>query len=170
MRVSALLDLLTGFRDTYATGDVPDLCDPLHRALFNTYRSFTFPAQVPIRPRPHADERGELVECLRAAGGAGQVFTSTTRPGFTRGEHFHRRKVERFVVLAGTADIALRRLFDDEIVTFAVSGAEPALVDMPTLWAHAITNTGSSDLVTLFWADELFDPDRPDTYPEKVHA
>jgi UDP-2-acetamido-2,6-beta-L-arabino-hexul-4-ose reductase len=169
MTVSALLDLLTGFRDAYAEGEVPDRSDPLHRALFNTYRSFTFPAAFPIRPKPRADERGELVECLRSAGGEGQVFSSTTRPGHTRGDHFHLRKLERFVVLSGTADITLRRLFDDEIVTFAVSGAEPALVDMPTMWAHAITNTGPSDLITLFWADELFDPDRPDTYPEKVH-
>ena len=96
------------------------------------------------------------------------MFSSTTRPGHTRGEHFHLRKIERFVVLAGTGEIALRRLFDDQVVTFNVSGTEPAIVDMPTMWAHAITNTGSADLTTLFWADELFDPDRSDTYPEKV--
>jgi UDP-2-acetamido-2,6-beta-L-arabino-hexul-4-ose reductase len=168
MSVSALLSLLTHFHDTYANGDIPDLSDPLHRALFNTYRSFTFPARFPIRLHSRADERGALVECVRAHGGAGQVFSSTTRPGYTRGEHFHLRKVERFVVLAGTAEITLRRLFDDQVVTFTVSGAEPAIVDMPTMWAHAITNTGPADLSTLFWADELFDADRSDTYPEKV--
>ena len=168
--VSALRDLLTGFRATYATGEIPDLAAPLHRALFNTYRSFTFPAHFPIRPAPHADDRGVLFECLRAGGGPAQVFCSTTRPGHTRGEHFHLRKVERFLVLSGTAEIALRRLFDDEIVRFEVSGSAPAIVDMPTMWAHSITNTGRDELTTLFWADELLDPDRPDTYPEAVHA
>jgi UDP-2-acetamido-2,6-beta-L-arabino-hexul-4-ose reductase len=170
MTVSALLDLLTGFRDTYATGEIPDLTDPLHRALFNTYRSFAFPALFPLRPAPHRDERGTLFECLRAHGGPAQVFCSTTRPGHTRGEHFHLRKIERFLVLHGTAEIALRRLFDDEIVRFEVSGAEPAIVDMPTMWAHSITNTGAGELTTLFWADELLDPDRPDTYREAVHV
>jgi UDP-2-acetamido-2,6-beta-L-arabino-hexul-4-ose reductase len=170
MTVSALRDLLTGFHDRYATGEIPDLADPLHRALFNTYRSFTFPAHFPIRPAPHSDERGTLFECLRAGGGPAQVFCSTTRPGHTRGQHFHLRKIERFLVLHGSAEIALRRLFDDEIVRFDVSGAEPAIVDMPTMWAHSVTNIGTIELTTLFWADELLDPARPDTYPEPVHS
>lgn len=168
MRVSALRDLLVDFSDRYATGEIPDLTDPLHRALFNTYRSFTFPAHFPVRPAPHDDERGRLFECLRAHGGPAQVFCSTTRPGRTRGQHFHLRKIERFLVLHGSAEIALRRLFDDEIVRFAVSGADPAIVDMPTLWAHSITNIGPDELTTLFWADELLDPAHPDTYPEPV--
>jgi UDP-2-acetamido-2,6-beta-L-arabino-hexul-4-ose reductase len=169
MAVSALRDLLSGFHDCYATGEIPDLTDPLHRALFNTYRSFTFPAHFPIRPEAHGDERGTLFECLRAHGGPAQVFCSTTRPGHSRGQHFHLRKVERFLVLQGSAEIALRRMFDDKIVRIPVSGAEPAIVDMPTMWAHSITNTGTTELTTLFWADELLDPSSPDTYPEPVH-
>jgi UDP-2-acetamido-2,6-beta-L-arabino-hexul-4-ose reductase len=166
--VTALRDLLTGFHTCYATGEIPVLSDPLHRALFNTYRSFTFPAHYPIRPAPHRDERGTLFECVRAHDGPAQVFCSTTRPGQTRGQHFHLRKIERFLVLQGSGEIALRRLFDDEIVRFAVNGAEPAIIDMPTMWAHSITNTGTAELTTLFWADELLDPARPDTYPERV--
>jgi UDP-2-acetamido-2,6-beta-L-arabino-hexul-4-ose reductase len=166
--VSALLHRLTEIRDVYATGEIPDLTDPFDQALFNTYRSFAFPANLPFRPPVHADERGDLFECVRVGGGQGQVFCSTTRPGQVRGEHFHRRKVERFVVVGGTAVIALRRLFDDRVVRFEVSGEEPAVVDMPTLWAHSITNTGSSELTTLFWASELHDPEHTDTYPEAV--
>jgi UDP-2-acetamido-2,6-beta-L-arabino-hexul-4-ose reductase len=86
----------------------------------------------------------------------------------TRGEHFHLRKVERFVVLAGRATITLRRMFSHETTAFAVSGTQPCVVDMPTLWTHNITNTGSSHLTTLFWTHELFDPGRPDTYAEPV--
>jgi UDP-2-acetamido-2,6-beta-L-arabino-hexul-4-ose reductase len=166
--VSVVLALLTEFRNLYAAGDIPDIGDPLHLALFNTYRSFTFPQLFPIHPPPRSDERGQLFECVRGHGGQAQVFYSTSHPGTTRGEHFHRRKVERFLVLSGTAEIALRRLFDDEIVRFAVSGDRPAIVDMPTMWAHSIRNTGHSELMTLFWAHELLDPRHPDTYPEPV--
>ena len=96
------------------------------------------------------------------------MFYSTTNPGFTRGQHWHRHKVERFLVVSGQGEIRLRKLFTDAIVAFAVSGAEPAIVDMPTCWVHSITNTGTEPLVTLFFADELYDPERPDTYPEDV--
>lgn len=169
-KVSALLELLTEFAALYRSGDIPDLTDPLHLALFNTYRSFSFPEQFPLRVPIREDRRGHLFECVRGHGGQSHVFCSTTHPGITRGEHFHRRKVERFLVLDGLAEIALRRLFDDHVITFRVAGAEPAIVDMPTMWAHSITNIGDSDLLTLFWAHEILDPGRPDTHPEKVHT
>lgn len=169
MTVSAVLELLMQFRDLYTVGDIPDLTDPVHLAMFNTYRSFTFPAHFPIHPALHSDNRGDLFECVRAHGGQAQVFCSTSHPGVTRGEHFHLRKVERFLVIGGTAEIALRRLFDREIVRFKVSGDEPGIVDMPTMWVHSITNTGGSELVTLFWAHEILDPNDPDTYPEPVY-
>lgn len=105
---------------------------------------------------------------MKAHGGAGQTFCSTTRPGVTRGEHFHLAKVERFVVLRGSADISLRRVGDTDVVRFPVSGDEPVVIDMPTMWAHNITNTGPDELLTLFWTNELFDPERPDTWPEPV--
>ncbi|MGI8610422.1 MAG: NAD-dependent epimerase/dehydratase family protein [Candidatus Dormibacteria bacterium] len=168
--VTDVLAKLRGFAELYRSGDVPDIANRFDRALFNTFRSFCFPARFPIHPRRHADNRGSLFECVRARGGEAQVFCSETNPGFTRGDHFHRRKVERFVVLSGSARISLRRVLTDEIVDFEVSGDHTALVDMPTLWAHAITNTGPSELVTLFWADEVLDPNHTDTYPEKVRA
>jgi UDP-2-acetamido-2,6-beta-L-arabino-hexul-4-ose reductase len=76
--------------------------------------------------------------------------------------------VERFVVVSGEAEIALRRVLHDDVVRFRVSGREPVVVDMPTMWAHSITNVGTGELLTLFWANEVFDPARPDTYPETV--
>jgi UDP-2-acetamido-2,6-beta-L-arabino-hexul-4-ose reductase len=168
-RVSALLNELTRYRDLYATGDIPEISDPLARALFNTYRSYCFPDHFPIHPTVRSDVRGDLFECVRSHGGQGQVFSSWTAPGHTRGEHFHLRKVERFLVLRGRGQIVLRQLFSDTVVRFDVSGDRPAIVDMPTMWAHSITNTGGDDLLTLFWADELLDPLHPDTYAEKVN-
>jgi UDP-2-acetamido-2,6-beta-L-arabino-hexul-4-ose reductase len=170
MTVSALLTKLKGFRDLYQTGEIPDTSNRLDRALFNTYRSFCFPERYPIHPPVRSDDRGALVESVKSHGGSSQVFSSTTRAGVTRGDHFHLRKVERFVVLNGSAVITLRRLFYDGVVRFEVSGKRPALIDMPTMWAHAITNTGSEELTTLFWSDEIFNPSHPDTYTERVDA
>ena len=168
MTVSALLEKLEGFRDLYRAGEIPDTANGLDRALFNTYRSFCFPEQYPIHPQLRSDDRGDLFEGVRSHGGNSQVFSSSTHPGVTRGNHFHRRKVERFIVLSGSAVITIRRLFHDGIVKFEVSGDRPALVDMPTMWAHAITNTGMEDLTTLFWTDEIFNPELTDTYAETV--
>ncbi|MFY1620569.1 NAD-dependent epimerase/dehydratase family protein [Micromonospora sp. WMMD736] len=168
--VQALASLLTGMAATYRTGEFPSLVSRHDVRLFNTYRSHCFPAHYPISLPRRADARGELVETVKAHGGAGQTFCSTTRPGITRGEHFHLAKVERFVVLRGSAEISLRRVDDTEVLRFPVSGAEPVLVDMPTMWVHKLVNTGPDDLVTMFWTNELFDPDRPDTWPEPVEA
>ncbi|MEV1328691.1 NAD-dependent epimerase/dehydratase family protein [Micromonospora costi] len=166
--VRDLADRLTAMAATYRTGEVPSLLDRHDVRLFNTYRSHSFPAHYPIALPRRADARGELVETVKAHGGAGQTFCSTTRPGVTRGEHFHLAKVERFVVLRGSAQISLRRVGHTEVVRFPVSGDEPVLVDMPTMWVHKLANTGTDELVTMFWTNELFDPDRPDTWPELV--
>lgn len=167
--VSEVYSLLGEFHEMYgASGDVPPLGSQLRVDLFNTYRSALFPQRYPIALTAHADDRGRLVETVRSHGGQGQTFVSTTRPGVTRGEHFHLGKVERFVVLSGQARISLRRVCDDEIVSFEVTGDCPAVVDMPTMWVHNITNIGDSELTTLFWTHSLFDPHAPDTYWEPV--
>jgi UDP-2-acetamido-2,6-beta-L-arabino-hexul-4-ose reductase len=166
--VRAIADRLRGYAAVYRTGEIPVLLDRNDVRLFNTYRSHCFPEHAPIPLTRHADRRGELVEVVKTHGGGGQTFCSGSGPGVTRGEHFHLAKVERFAVLRGTAEIALRRVGHSAVTRFAVSGDEPVVVDMPTMWAHNITNTGPGELLTLFWANEIFDPARPDTYPEPV--
>lgn len=166
--VKGVYDTFRDFNVLYTAGDIPPLLTDLDVDLFNTLRAAKFPAHYPISLSQRSDHRGRLVEVVRAHGGQGQTFISTTKPGVTRGEHFHLRKVERFVVVGGTARISLRRLFTDEIVSFDVTGDAPAVVDMPTMWVHKITNTGEGELTTLFWTHELFDSQAPDTYPEAV--
>jgi len=167
--VAEVLDRLRHFHGLYAErGEVPDLSTKFAVDLFNTYRSYLFPDRFPISPPVHADERGRLFETVRSHGGTGQAFVSTTAPGMGRGEHYHLHKVERFFVVAGEAEISLRRLLHDEVVTFRVSGEEPAFVDMPTMWVHNLRNVGSGDLITMFWSDQLLDPDHPDQFPETV--
>jgi UDP-2-acetamido-2,6-beta-L-arabino-hexul-4-ose reductase len=166
--VGQVLEALTRFQRTYRGADLPDLRDAFERSLFSTFRSARFPGGSPVGLPASTDERGSLLEAVRNRSGAGQTFVSTTLPGQVRGDHFHLQKFERFLVLQGTAEIRLRRVLHDEVLRFRVSGSNPAFVDMPALWAHAIENVGHGELVTLFWADELFDADRPDTFREIV--
>jgi UDP-2-acetamido-2,6-beta-L-arabino-hexul-4-ose reductase len=166
--VQRVLDLLRDDLGLYSSGDIPPLPGKFETDMFNTLRAALFPNHYPIMLTAHSDNRGRLVETVRAHGGQGQTFVSTTRPGITRGDHFHLGKVERFVVLSGQARISLRKVFTDEVVSFDVSGDAPAVVDMPTMWVHNITNTGDAELTTLFWTQTLFDAAAPDTYWEPV--
>lgn len=162
--VSQVAGLLREFDDVYRTGELPDIAGGWRASLFNTYRSFLFPARYPIPMPPRTDARGTLVECVRTASAGGQAFVSTTRPGAVRGEHLHLRKFERFLVVSGEVEICLRRLFTDEVVRLRVSGEHPAAVDMPTMWAHNMRNVGEVSATTFFWSNELLRADDPDTF------
>ncbi|GAB97095.1 putative polysaccharide biosynthesis protein [Kineosphaera limosa NBRC 100340] len=169
--ISAMAQRLRELHATYApAGDIPALRDTFDVRLFNTLRAAMWPSAYPFRPTAHRDERGALVETVRVhpAGSGGQAFVSTTRPGFTRGNHVHLAKIERFQVISGSGVIRLRRLLEGPVLEFAVDGEHPAVIDMPTLWTHSIENTGDTPLVTAFWANELLDPQHPDTYPMAV--
>lgn len=165
--VSECLNKLTQFDKAYRAHLIPDLADDLDLSLFNTYRSHVFPKFYPVKLPLHADARGQLFEAIKARNG-GQCFISTTKPGVTRGNHYHTRKVERFLVLSGQAVIRLRKLLSRDVLEFQVSGAVPEYIDMPTFHTHSITNVGSTDLMTLFWAHEIYDPQRSDTIQEPV--
>jgi UDP-2-acetamido-2,6-beta-L-arabino-hexul-4-ose reductase len=167
--ISRVLELFQEFHALYGDrGEVPDISSPMRRNLFNTYRAATFPSMWPLSPEVHRDTRGDLFETIRARGGTGMAFMSTTLPGQKRGEHYHLHKVERFFVIKGEAEIELRRLLHDDVVSFRLSGDKPSFVDMPTLWVHNIRNVGDVELVTMFWSDQLLDPVNPDQYPELI--
>ena len=160
--VQEMLNRVHALADSYNKHMIPDLRETLDLYLFNTYRSYLYPQFFPRTLDLHQDSRGELFEACKSLN-AGQTFLSTTRPDITRGNHFHLSKVERFLVVRGEAIIRIRKMFDDEILEFQVSGSKPQYIDIPTLHTHNITNTGNVDLLTLFWAHEIFDPKSPDT-------
>lgn len=159
--------LLTDFSNAYRAGNHPVIPNRHTLALFNTLQSVMFETQFPLVLEPHADERGVLYELVRS-GRNDQVFFSTTKPGKVRGNHYHTHKMERFCVISGEGEIAVRKLFTGTPKVFRVSGDKPVAVDMPTYHTHYLKNIGSGDLVTLFWISEQFDPDDPDTFPEIV--
>lgn len=166
--VSDTLNRLERIAATYRTGRFPDLGDPLTLRLFNTYRSHLYPQGFPIPLTDHRDLRGSFVETTQSLGGGSQSSFSTTEPGVTRGNHFHLRKVERFVVVRGRACIAIRPVWGGPVASFEVSGDQPAIVDMPTLHTHNITNVGDEVLYTVFWVNEIYDAADPDTFREAV--
>lgn len=166
--VSGIKNLLLDFSKLYTAGEFPELSSNFRRDLFNTYRSYLFPEKSPINIVRHADERGSFFEIVRSHGGTGQTSFSTTVPGITRGDHFHRRKVERFTVLSGEAEISLRKIFSDEVYSYKISGEKPLSVDMPTFYTHKIENIGSETLYTAFWTNDIFNPENPDTIGEAV--
>jgi len=170
-RKTGVVEVATRLQNLHRTymgkEQLPDLSDSFNRGLFNTLRGAYQDISRLRNVRKHQDQRGWLVEAVKANSG-GQCFVSTTRSGITRGNHFHRRKVERFFVLKGKARIKLRKLYTDKVIDFDLDGEAPSFVDIPTLHTHSITNIGGSELITLFWSDEFFDPGNSDTFFEEV--
>jgi len=164
--VTGLRERIAWMAAEYSYGEIPDVSTRFNRDLFNTYRSYAPTLTTGIPLTVHSDGRGTFFEIMRSGGGQSQSSFSVTNPGFRRGDHFHRRKIERFVVLSGQATMTLRKYGTEERVFIDVTGDTPVAVDMPTMWTHAITNTGNKPLYTAFWINELYDPTHPDTIPE----
>ena len=168
-KVSEILALLENYRIQYFENNIlPVIQNRFELNLFNTFRSYVDHSNhFPVLLKKNSDNRGNFVETIKTSIG-GQFSFSTTYPGITRGNHFHTRKIERFAVINGKAIIELRRIGTTEILHFELDGEQPAFVDMPVWYAHNITNVGSEELLTLFWINEFFDPNDPDTFFEKV--
>jgi len=162
IRLGELADLIGSFRNSRRSLVLPGFDSPFVRALYATYLSylegedFVYPLQV------KADDRGCLAEMMKSET-FGQIFVSRTKPGITRGNHYHHTKTEKFMVVEGDAVIRLRRIDGEEVIEHRVSGSEFRVVDIPPGFTHNITNIGSGELVTLFWASEIFDMNKPDT-------
>lgn len=168
-KVSEILGLLKYFKIQYLENNqVPKVdLNTFELDLFNTFTSFIPKDYFPIKFTNNTDERGAFVEIMRA-GSAGQTSYSTTVPGITRGNHYHTRKIERFAVISGKALIQVRKIDSDEVFEYILDGAEPAFVDMPIWYTHNIKNIGNTELITLFWINEPYNPEDADTYFIKV--
>lgn len=152
---------LKSFQEDYSQGIVPNLTSRFDLNLFNTFRSY---ANNLFEFKRHSDDRGHLVELVKGRGSQTQVFFSTTKPGITRGDHFHFGKIERFCVLYGKASIKTRKIDSNEVNEYIISGDDNKVIDMPVLHTHNITNIGNEDLICVFWVNEIYDTNNPDTY------
>lgn len=169
VKVSEILSLLQGYKEQYLDKRViPPIRNNFELNLFNSFRCYEeIATEFPVKFIQHTDNRGAFTEIIRLNVG-GQVSFSNTHPGITRGNHYHTRKIERFAVIKGEALIQLRKIGTDKVLDFYLSGNAPAFVDMPIWYTHNIKNIGDTELVTIFWINELYNPEDPDTYFENV--
>lgn len=163
MQLGDIVDLVKSFKESRTTLQVADMGDELTKKLYATYLSYLPEDQFCYPLKMNVDERGSFTEIIRTAD-RGQFSVNITKPGITKGNHWHHTKNEKFLVVSGQGVIRFRQIHRDEIVEYFVSGDEMVVVDIPVGYTHNIENVGDTDLVTFMWANESFDPNKPDTY------
>lgn len=157
--MAELIQSFPALRDSLTA---PDQSDPLVKKLYATYLSFLPPEDFSRPTVTHADQRGSFTELLHM-GSRGQVSLNISKPHITKGDHWHQTKHEKFIVLQGEGVIRFRKVGDSTVIAYKVSGENLTVVDIPTGYTHSIENTGDTDMLTLMWANEVFDPAHPDT-------
>ncbi len=164
-----IADLLAQFRQQPETLLMPEIpADSFAKKLYSTYLSYLPPEKVRFPLKMNTDNRGSFTELLKTAG-CGQFSVNISKPGITKGQHWHNSKWEFFIVVSGRGRIEERRIGSDEVLRFDVSGEKIEAVHMLPGYTHNIINlSDTEDLVTLMWVNEQFDPSHPDTFFEKV--
>jgi UDP-2-acetamido-2,6-beta-L-arabino-hexul-4-ose reductase len=165
--VGEVADILLSFTESRASLSTPRVGTGLTRALYATYLSFLPPEGFAYEVPRHRDPRGEFVEMLKTPD-CGQFSYFTAHPGITRGEHYHHSKTEKFLVIRGSARFGFRQVETGATHELITRGGEGRIVETVPGWTHNITNIGDDELIVMLWANEIFDPTNPDTFPLKV--
>lgn len=155
--------LLYAFRESRKNLSVPDMSDAFTKKLYSTYLSYLPEQEFSYPLTTHEDARGSFTEILRTAD-RGQFSVNISKPGITKGNHWHDTKNEKFLVVSGKGVIRFRKIGSSEILEYYVSGEKLEVVDIPVGYTHSIENLGDTDMVTFMWCNECFDPDKPDTF------
>ena len=163
-----IVDMIYSFKASRGERSVPDMTEgSFSKKLYATYLSYLPTDQFSYPLKMNVDERGSFTEILRTAD-RGQFSVNISKPGITKGNHWHHTKNEKFVVVSGKGLIQFRKIDSDEVIEYHVSGDKIEVVDIPTGYTHNIINEGDTELVTFMWCNECFDPEKPDTYFEEV--
>ena len=165
--VGQLARLIRGFKECRASLAVPDMDDPFIKKLYSTYLSYLPKDGFSYNLLSHEDNRGSFIEFIRTAG-QGQLSVNVSKPHVVKGGHWHQSKHEKFLVVKGEGIIRLRKVDERESLTYKVSDSKPEVVEIPPGYTHEIENIGDTDMVTLMWANENYDPGHPDTYRLEV--
>ena len=158
-----IVDSLKMFRNMRNSLLIPDLSDGFNKALYSTYLTYLEEDDFSYYLDKKEDNRGWLAELVKSEQ-FGQMFVSKTHPGITRGNHWHHTKTEKFIVIQGQAAIRFRKLDEDKVIEYIVDGEKPQVLDIPPGYTHSIENIGQDEVITLFWSNEMFNPEKPDTY------
>lgn len=166
-KLGEIADLIKGFKKSREDLSIPNMSDAFVSSLYSTYLSFLPEDDFSYPLVMHEDERGSFTEFLRNED-RGQVSINISHPGITKGQHWHHSKNEKFLVVKGKGLIRFRKIGTDKVIEYPVSGEVLEVVDIPTGYTHSIVNVGDEDMVTVMWANEPFNPDKPDTFFEPV--
>ena len=150
-------------RDIRSSLVIPDLADDFTRCLHATYLSYLDRDRLSYSLNVKTDYRGCLAELIKSRH-FGQIFISKTHEKVIRGNHYHDSKIEKFCVIQGQAIIKFRHVLNSEVLSYAVSGQNIEVVDIPPGYTHSIENVGEEEMIVIFWANQIFDPANPDTY------
>jgi len=158
-----IVELIYSFRESRRNLQVPDMGDAFTKKLYATYLSYLPENNFSYPLKMNVDQRGSFTEFLKSPD-RGQVSVNISNPGITKGNHWHHTKNEKFLVVSGKGVIRFRKIDEKEVYEYYVSGDRLEVVDIPVGYTHNIENLGDSDMVTIMWANEPFDPDKPDTF------
>ncbi|MBA4310813.1 MAG: capsular biosynthesis protein [Chlorobiaceae bacterium] len=167
IQLGELKGLITSFKESRSNLTVPQLSNSLIKKMYSTYLSYLPEDDFSYKLTMHEDDRGSFTEFIRTCD-RGQMSVNISKPGITKGNHWHHTKNEKFLVVSGQGVIRFRKVNSDNIIEYIVSGEKLEVVDIPVGYTHNIENLGESDMVTLMWVNEPFDSNSPDTYYMEV--
>lgn len=168
IKLGKIVDMIRSFKQSRTNLEIADMTvGSLSAKLYSTYLSYLPEDDFSYPLNMHIDGRGSFTEFIRTID-RGQVSVNITRPHIVKGNHWHHSKNEKYLVVKGSASIRFRKLGEDRIIEYITDGDNLKVVDIPPGYVHCIENIGDDDLVTLMWANEPFNPQKPDTYPENV--
>ncbi|OPX43579.1 GDP-L-fucose synthase [Ruminiclostridium hungatei] len=167
IKLGALSELLYSFKEIRSSKYIPDMSDQFVKKLYSTYLSYLPEDKFSYALKMNVDNRGSFTEFIKTPD-RGQVSINISKPGITKGNHWHHTKNEKFLVVSGEGVIKFRKIYCQEIIEYYVSGNKLEVIDIPPGYIHKIINLGETDMVTVMWANEYFDPERPDTYVSEV--
>lgn len=158
-----IVKLIYSFKESRLDRTIPNMADPFTKKLYSTYLSYLPKDQFSYDLHMNVDDRGSFTEFIKTPD-RGQVSVNISKAGITKGNHWHHTKNEKFLVVSGTGVIRFRRIESSEIIEYYVSGEKLKVIDIPVGYTHNIENLGENDMVTVMWANEYFDQEKPDTY------
>lgn len=163
LTLGEIVDLIYSFKKSREERSIPNMADEFTKKLYSTYLSYLPEDKFSYELKMNIDNRGSFTEFIKTPD-RGQVSVNISKPGITKGNHWHHTKNEKFLVVSGKGVIRFRKIDFDEVIEYFVSGEKMEVIDIPTGYTHNISNLGDTDMVTIMWANEPFDPEKPDTY------
>jgi UDP-2-acetamido-2,6-beta-L-arabino-hexul-4-ose reductase len=167
IKLGEIVDLLNAFKDSRENLLVPNMNEAFTKKLYSTYLSYLPTDKFSYPLKMNVDERGSFTEFIKTKE-RGQVSINISKPGITKGNHWHHTKNEKFLVVSGSGVIRFRKIGTEDIIEYRVSGDKLEVVDIPVGYTHNIENLGELDMVTVMWVNEIFDNEKPDTFFEVV--